>query len=84
MRLAEGTAGTGDYHSRHYQRVKCYSAEFRCPSDSGDAMMDFSLIAIIHCVPKPHSVNASKPHWIFSSGDRVRKIREVQQISVAP
>jgi hypothetical protein len=84
LRLTEGTAGTGGYHSRHYQSVKCYSAEFRYPSDSGDAMMDFSLIAIIHCVPKSQRVNASKPHRVFSSGDQVREITKAHQISVAP
>lgn len=47
-------------------------------------MMDCSLIAVIHCVPKSHWVNASKPHWVFSSGDRVREMRKEHQISVAP
>jgi hypothetical protein len=47
-------------------------------------MTDFSLPAIIHRVPKSHWVNASKPHLVFSSGDRVRKIRKAHQILVAP
>jgi hypothetical protein len=47
-------------------------------------MMDFSLIAIIHCVHKSHWVNSSKPHWVFSSGDRVKEVRNTQQILVAP
>jgi hypothetical protein len=47
-------------------------------------MTDFSPIAIIHCVPKSHWVNASKPHWVFSSGDRVREIGKAHQILVAP
>jgi hypothetical protein len=84
MRLAEGTANTGERHSRRYQSVKCYNAEFRYPSASGNAMMDFSSIAIIHGVPKSHWVKASKPHWVFSSGDRVRETRKAHQISVTP
>jgi len=84
LRLAEGTASTGEHHSRRYQSVKCYNAKFHYPSASGDAMMDFSLIAIIHCVPKSQWVNASKAHWVFSSGDRVRETRKAHQISVTP
>jgi hypothetical protein len=45
--------------------------------------MDFSLIAIIHCVHKSQWVNSSKSHWVFSSGDRVKEVRNAQQILVA-
>jgi len=84
LRLADGTASTGEHHSRRYQNIKRYNAEFRYPSDSGDSMMDFSLIATIHCAPKSHWVNASKPHWVFSSDDRVRETRKEHQISLTP